>query len=431
MENRKPMTAPASEGFERKEKNIVPLMTNGTYPAILVGIIDMGTQDVEFEGVKRKRRTLSLSFEFPLKKELWYVGDTEAKPQLLSLTYTYSMATAKNGNKSALRKFIEAIFGPMTDQVAQNFDLAQLIGKLYNVAIIQAQSKQGNMYNRIQSVGPFQNFWQNEFSQGLLNATNDLKIYSIDQDGFESMAFAKLYFWERAQIKESYEAQDHITKGGKFSKLDENGNIVLEDGIATQQSIPAQGNLGGVPGLEMIDKTFTYQQFIQAGWTKEMLIQHGKAKLVAQQPAAPPTAVATPPAPAPVPQIPQVPSVDTSVPADIEMIDKSFTYNQFIQAGWTKEMLIQNGKAVLKQVAPPVAVPSPAPSIQQPTPPVAPVNPVHQFNNATPAPVVTTPAPTAPPTVAVPQIPVAPVSSFETPAPLGIDLPEGHDDLPF
>lgn len=422
MENRKPMTAPDSGSFESKEKNIVPLMSNGTYPAILVGIIDMGTQDVEFEGVKRKRRTLNLSFEFPLKKELWYVGDTEAKPQLLSLTYTYSMATAKNGNKSALRKFIEAIFGPMTDQVAKNFDLAQLIGKLYNVAIIQVESKQGTMYNRIQSVGPFQNFWQNEFSQGLLNATNDLKIYSIDHDGFESTAFAKLYFWERVQIKESYEAQDHIAKGGKFSKLDENGNMVLEEGISTQQSIPAQGNLGGVPGLEMIDKTFTYQQFIEAGWTKEMLIQHGKAKLVAKQPVAPPVPV-SPPAPAPVPQIPQVPSVDTSVPADIEMIDKAFTYQQFIQAGWTKETLIQNGKAVLKPVAPPVAVPSPAPP--------APANPVQQFNNAVPAPVVTTPAPTTPPAVAVPQMPVAPVSSFETPAPLGIDLPEGHDDLPF
>lgn len=423
MESRKPMTAPVSEGFEKKEKNIVPLMSNGTYPAILVGMVDMGTQDFEFEGVKRKRRTLSLSFEFPLKKELWYVGDTEAKPQLLSLTYTYSMATAKNGNKSALRKFIEAIFGPMTDSVAQNFDLSQLIGKLYNVAIVQVESKQGTMYNKIQSVGPFQNFWQNEFNQGLLNVTNDLKIFSIDHDGFESMAFAKLYFWERTQIKESYEAQDHIAKGGKFSKLDENGNLVLEDGVATQVSIPAQGNLGGVPGLEMIDKSFTYEQFIQAGWTKELLIQHGKARVVAQQPIAPPV-VSSPPAPAPVPQITQVPSVDTSVPADIEMIDKSFTYDIFIKAGWTKEMLIQHGKAKYKAVAPATPV------VPQPETPPVQVNPVQQFNNAIPAPVVVDSTPKAPSSISVPQIPVQDVSSFETPAPLGLgDMPD--DDLPF
>lgn len=383
----KPMTAPTSS-FEERQKNDVPLMVNGTYPAILIKIVDEGTKDVTFEGDTRKRRTVKFTFEFPLKKELWYVGDTEARPQVLSVSFTYLVGTSKTGKKSNLRLFLESMRGELflSDQEASQYDISQLVGKLYNASVIQAATQKGRMYNKIQNVTPFQNYWPNEYSQGLLNQTSPSLIFSIDNDGFESMNFAKLYAWERKELKESYEGQAHLAKGGGFAKLDENGVLVIEGNTAVRAAgappVPGVPQNQGPAHIEMIDRSATYEAFLAAGWTDELLIQHGKARLK----------VATPVAPAP--PAPPAPAVSTPPQA----------------------------------VTQPVQAVTPAPATAQH------IDPVAQFTNTAPQPVQTVQTPQAPqpvpsPAVGAPVVPnVAPTASLQVP-----NLPTNleKDDLPF
>jgi hypothetical protein len=376
----KPMTVPTSS-FDDRQKNDIPLMVNGTYPAILVKIVDEGTKDVTFEGNTRKRRTVKFAFEFPLKKELWYVGDTEARPQVLSVNFTYLVGTSKTGKKSNLRLFLESMRGGLflSDQEASQYDISQLLGKFYNASVIQAATQQGKMYNKIQNVTPFQNYWPNEYSQGLLNQTNPSIIFSIDNDGFESMNFAKLYAWERKELKESYEGQAHLAKGGGFAKLDENGVLVIEGNTAVSAvgapPAPAVPQNQGPAHIEMIDRSATYEAFLAAGWTDEILIQHGKARLKVATPVAP-----APPAPA-VPTPPQAPQ--------------------------------------------PVQAVTPTPATPQY------IDPVAQFTNTAPQPVQTvqTPQPVPAPAVGTPMAPnVAPTAPLQAP-----NLPTNlvNDDLPF
>ncbi|AUR82098.1 protein of unknown function DUF2815 [Vibrio phage 1.021.C._10N.222.51.F9] len=80
------------------------------------------------------------------------------------------------------------------------------------------------------------------------------------------------------------------------------------------------------------------------GWTEEMLIEQGLAERVAPQPAAP--------APAPTPAAPQPPVPPTppapAAPATLTMTAAAngMTYQQYVDAGWSDDQMIQAGVAI-------------------------------------------------------------------------------------
>lgn len=80
------------------------------------------------------------------------------------------------------------------------------------------------------------------------------------------------------------------------------------------------------------------------GWTEEMLIEQGLAERVVPQPAAP--------APAPTPAAPQPPVPPTppapAVPATLTMTAAAngMTYQQYVDAGWSDDQMIQAGVAI-------------------------------------------------------------------------------------
>lgn len=80
------------------------------------------------------------------------------------------------------------------------------------------------------------------------------------------------------------------------------------------------------------------------GWTEEMLIEQGLAERVAPQPAAP--APAPTPA-APVPPVPPTPPAPAA-PATLTMTAAAngMTYQQYVDAGWSDDQMIQAGVAI-------------------------------------------------------------------------------------
>ena len=92
------------------------------------------------------------------------------------------------------------------------------------------------------------------------------------------------------------------------------------------------------------------------GWTEEMLIEQGLAERVAPQPASPapaptPAAPQPPasPAPAPTPAAPQPPVPPApAAPATLTMTAAAngMTYQQYVDAGWSDDQMIQAGVAI-------------------------------------------------------------------------------------
>lgn len=462
-----PMNAPAqTSSFPKKEKNEnLELVPQGMHPAIIYGVINVGTQDGEYQGRATASNKLKLVIELPGHRQLYWKEDTVPTPSAMIMDFNYSVSkNKKSGKKSKLLLLIESLYGPLQESQYLSFDISQLAGLKIFANVVHYYKQNGDLGAKIDSISQFNPAYVNPDSIVL---TNEIQIYSV-QMGYENLSFAKLPFFYRSLIKESHEGKAHIAAGGRFMKMDEKGiNMVIDDGSNNYTTAPV--------GKIVMTGTYTYEQLKSAGWDDQAMIDNGYARREAPAPAP----VAQPQAPAPLPnvqqmqqqhaQLPQQPMAPMSVQPQmpqahtnpsqpmLTMIDKSATYDDFIRNGWTDALLIQHGKAIMmpaqNEVFPPTQVAGPPPvqappAQHQPVPPAVPQGiPVQQpmapqipqgipapmpnaatmFNQGTPAPVQQMAPPSAP---GIPQaVPQAPLTSFEVPSPYAGEAPP--DDLPF
>ena len=418
-----PMTAPAPvSNYEQKEKNPnLQLQPMGMHAAILYAIVNIGTQEGEYQGKPTLSNKIKFFFEFPEHKQLFYKDDTVAKPNSLVLEFAYMVSKSKKNNKkSKLLEMLEGIYGPIPENQYLTFDISRLLDQKFFVTVQHYLKQNGETGAKITAVSPFNPAMKDPNS---IVRTNELMIYSVAQ-GFQCEAFAKLWYFLRQDIKNSVEGKIHASQGGWFAKLDENNNLVKDDGNSNRVAAPAQ------PLGKMIMTNLngpTYEQFKQQGWTDENLISYGHARREA-----PPVQAAPAPAPiaaAPIAPIAPVPPVAQAQTKVLVMINNTFTYEQAIANGWTDETLVQNGHARWDVL--PAATPvAPLPGTSIPAPPATPAanqSASTLFAETPAAPVTSNVA--APPVAAAP-IPPAPVNStFQQPTPY--QLEEEHDDLPF
>lgn len=109
------LTAPKST-----EKVLAPA---GTHKARCVGLIQIGTVPVEWQGEVKQLEKIRLTFELP--EELHkFKEEEEEKPVVISQEYTLSM-----GEKSNLRPIIEGIIGTaLLQNEAESFDVETILG---------------------------------------------------------------------------------------------------------------------------------------------------------------------------------------------------------------------------------------------------------------------------------------------------------------
>lgn len=472
-----PMTAPAqTSSYASKEKNPnLELVPQGMHPAIIYGIVNIGTQDGEYQGRKTASNKLKITFEIPGHRQLYWKDDTVPSPSAMIMDFNYSVSkNEKTGKKSKLLLLIESLYGPLQKSQYLSFDISQLAGLKVFINIVHYIKMNGETGAKVDSVSQFNSAY---VDPNTIVLTNNILVYSV-QMGFENISFASLPYFYRSLIKESHEGKAHIAAGGRFTKLDENGNLIVDDGNDNYTSAP----LGK---LVMINPQYTYEQLKGANWTDQQMIDNGYAKreAIQQAPISVPQAQALIPTPIPQQQMPQaqapvqqaifqqqyqqVPQAQLSnpiIPAQIlnppnagilpqapmsvqpqmpqahvnpnqpmlTMIDKTISYDDYIKNGWNDQLLIQHGKAMMMP-AQNDAFPSQVPNVPQ----------ASQIPNASQAQAIPSPQPTAvqlyTQTPAAPvqqmgtpqqQIPQAPGSTFEqAPSPLGNEAPV--DDLPF
>ncbi len=328
-------TAPL--GGDSKRIDNVELIHIGFQLCTFYGLCDIGTQD---SGQFGPRHKVNLAFEFPKHYRVFYEGD-DAKPACVFQFETLSM----NKDSNLRGKFVEPMIGrKLTDAEAEVFDISSLLGKQYIATIVH--SPDGKWAN-IQSIIALneQNKAMFQLPTPTIEQINPTYFFHLSQ-GFESKNFENLpKFLREKHLMTSQEGIAHRAKGGIFAEPPKtNGNV-------------QQG------GIEMIDKTITYEAYKASGWTDELLIEKGIAKrIVASAPPAP--VIATAPAPPitsvvqPIVQataqstiVPVVLTVPASVPGITKLVFKDANAQPlavWLKDGWTEAQIVEQGYATFQ-----------------------------------------------------------------------------------
>lgn len=222
-------------GGQRKEKRTdVSCLPMGMNPGILVGLVDLGTQEVQFNnGPIEQKRQMQFLFEFPQLKQLYYVEDTEPRTHMVMKTSTFSVAP-----KAFLKALIDAKEKRVVDaREAENYDLSSLLGVTFGVMTTQQQSKKTQLYyDKITGVSSIGNYP----IPPNFNREIDYSYFIIDCDrygnvigqNFLTKNYADIYPFLKKQILASSEAKAYIQRGGQFAKNPE------EQTQAQQQQTP-------------------------------------------------------------------------------------------------------------------------------------------------------------------------------------------------
>lgn len=111
----------------------------GNHVAVLVALVDLGTQHREFKGEAKWVREALLVWELPTKKK------SNGKPFVIDKAYTLSL-----NEKATLRKVAEAMTGAKIADGA-NFDVTALVGKACMLNVLQNDKG----YARVEAVTGF------------------------------------------------------------------------------------------------------------------------------------------------------------------------------------------------------------------------------------------------------------------------------------
>jgi hypothetical protein len=411
------MNVPVQTGSGKEKNKDLQLVPAGPQPAIIYGLVNIGTHEGEYNGQPNVQNKIKILVEFPFHKQLYYKEDTVPTPSSLIVDCKYALSIYK-GKKSKFLEIVESLFGPQPKP--ETFNPGQLVGINVFANIVHYTKNDGTIGAKISSFGQSNPSF---VDPSLMVRTNQLYCYDV-QSGFDNKNFAELPFYLRRLTKESKEGKEYTAKGGRFTKLDENGNVIIDSGDDDYASASPLGK------IVMLNNQYTYEQMRASGWSDDALIEHGYAKRETPKPATPaPAPMPTAPS-IPQPMAPQIP-MPVAAPAPSQpilvMLDKSATYEQYKASGWTDELLIQHGKATMM----------PAQNAVFPPQPVAPAIP------SAPAPIpnaaaafAAAPIPVQP---AMPVMPQAPQGFAATPyppmsnnlAPTSFTDDEAVDDLPF
>ena len=170
----------------------VPPMTPGTKMGICIGVVDIGTQPITFNGKTNYKDQLLIVIEFPSEKiEI----DGEMKPRQLSRAM--SRTTSDRGT---FKQMISAWFAKnFTEDDLLEFDTDEM---LLRPCMVTVKLSENGQYANIDNIV--------QYPDGLPAPTTTTVPYTFDMDNWSDETFAKLPEWIQDKIKKSTQYQkDH------------------------------------------------------------------------------------------------------------------------------------------------------------------------------------------------------------------------------
>jgi hypothetical protein len=169
----------------------------GTHHAVCYRVIDLGTQETNFEGKIDKKHQILVSWELPDEPM------KDGRPFGIGKTYTWSM-----NKRASLRKHLEAWRGvPFSDKDfgPNGFNIKNILGKCCTVSIVHGERNDGSQNARVDSVG--------KAMKGHVQTppTNTCIYLWLDDIGWDTNIFALLPEWLQEKITASPEYENIIT----------------------------------------------------------------------------------------------------------------------------------------------------------------------------------------------------------------------------
>jgi hypothetical protein len=180
----------------------------GVWAARCVGVVDLGTQEVEFSGEKKLQHKLQLTWEVFGEDEagvaLTIEQDGKEVPLQISKRYTLSL-----NEKAALRKDLAAWRGrDFTPEELKAFDISKLLGVLCLLNVQHNEAPNGKTYANVASITPL--------PKGMPKPASATPLVSFDLGDFDGEVFEALPEYVQDVIKASAEykarAQAHMPK---------------------------------------------------------------------------------------------------------------------------------------------------------------------------------------------------------------------------
>jgi hypothetical protein len=173
----------------------------GNHIAVCYRLIDLGTQFVEWKGVKKTQRKVLISWELP--NELMPDGEYAGQPFTIGRRYTWSMS-----DKANLRHDLESWRGKsFTDddfEGPNRFNAKNIIGKPCMLSIVQETKEGGSTYSNIKSVAAM--------PKGMTAPApvNKPVYFSLERDLFDGVVLESLSDKLKAIIKETPEYKELV-----------------------------------------------------------------------------------------------------------------------------------------------------------------------------------------------------------------------------
>ena len=172
-----------------KPKSDFEIAPEGPTIGICYRVIDLGTQQVEYQGEKKLVPQVCLFFEMP--NELTKDG----RPKIISNIYTLSL-----GEKAKLRPVVRDLTQEPVPNHIDGFDISCLVGKSGVVDIIHKEGRDGKIRSYIQSVSKVMK------GTSVPPLHNETLVFDLGK--FSPETFAKLPEYYQGLIKQSKEYQE-------------------------------------------------------------------------------------------------------------------------------------------------------------------------------------------------------------------------------
>jgi hypothetical protein len=171
----------------------------GATVGVLFSLVDLGTQEVTWDGETKNTPKLRLAFELPeqtIEGEVTENGKTTkvTKPMVVSIELTRSL-----GERATLRKHLETWRGQaFTSKELASFSLKNLLGKACLLTLVHKTSQAGRNYCAIQGIAKLP-----KSMKAPATTQNSQVFYEIEQG--EGGQFSELPEWLQDKIRASKE----------------------------------------------------------------------------------------------------------------------------------------------------------------------------------------------------------------------------------